>query len=78
MPDFTSVAGPLASLVAAISALPLGRLAQNRQEVKVRASIESSFKFAKELEEVAIDNKKVLTQKIETVSACRRKKPGKA
>ncbi len=65
MPDFASVAGPIASLVAAISALPLGRLAQNRQEMKVRASIESSIKVAKELEEITINNKKVLTQKIE-------------
>jgi hypothetical protein len=67
MPDFTSVAGPIASLVAAISALPLGKLAQNRQEMKVRASIESSIKVVKELEEITIDNKKVLTQKIEAV-----------
>lgn len=65
MPDLTSLAGPLASLVAAISALPLGRLAQNRREAKVRTSIEASIKVVKELEGLSIDNKQALNQKIE-------------
>jgi len=50
---------------AAITALPLGRLVQNRQEAKVRASIESGIKIAKDLAEIPLDSKQALTRKIE-------------
>jgi hypothetical protein len=65
MTDVTSWIGPATSLIAAVDALPLAGLVQNRGEARIRNSIASSMKTIKELDDLKLPNDTELKQKLQ-------------
>ena len=65
MADVTSWIGPATSLIAAVGALPLAGLVQNRGEARIRNSIASSMKTIKELDDLKLPNDTELKQKLQ-------------
>lgn len=54
MADISSWLGPLASVITAVGAIPLGRLAVNRRERRVGTSIDSTLKTIKDVDEAGL------------------------
>ena len=65
MADVTSWIGPATSLIAAVGALPLAGLVQNRGEARIRNSIASSMKTIKELDDLKLPNDTELKQELQ-------------
>lgn len=64
--DLASVAGPAASLITALGALPLAALLQNRREMRVRNSIENNIKIINDISGAKLANEQALITTLES------------
>jgi hypothetical protein len=64
--DLASVAGPAASLITALGALPLAALLQNRRETRVRNSIANNIKTINDISGAKLANEQALIITLES------------
>ena len=64
--DLASVAGPTASLITALGALPVGALVQNRREMRVRDWIANNIKTITDIRGAKLANEQLLITTLES------------